>query len=43
MYQCFVRNDYDAVQGTAEMKLGGKLILLKGKHFFVVRGFSRCC
>lgn len=24
MYQCFVRNDYDAVQGTAEMKLGGK-------------------
>lgn len=24
MYQCFVRNDYDAVQSTAEMKLGGK-------------------
>lgn len=23
-YQCFVRNDYDAVQGTAEMRLGGE-------------------
>lgn len=26
MYQCFVRNDYDAVQSTAEMRLGGKFI-----------------
>lgn len=24
MYQCFVRNEHDAVQATAEMKLGGK-------------------
>lgn len=24
MYQCFVRNDYDAVQSTAEMRLGGE-------------------
>lgn len=24
MYQCFVRNDYDAVQSTAEIRLGGK-------------------
>lgn len=24
MYQCFVRNDYDVVQSTAEMRLGGK-------------------
>lgn len=26
MYQCFVRNDYDAVQSTAEMRLGGKFV-----------------
>lgn len=25
MYQCFVKNENDAVQATAEMKLGGKL------------------
>lgn len=28
MYQCFVRNDYDAVQSTAEMSLGGKLLFV---------------
>lgn len=26
MYQCFIRNDYDAVQSTAEMRLGGKFL-----------------
>lgn len=27
MYQCFTKNENDAVQATAEMKLGGKIIL----------------
>lgn len=27
MYQCFVRNDYDVVQSTAEMRLGGENML----------------
>lgn len=26
MYQCFIKNENDAVQATAEMKLGGKII-----------------
>lgn len=28
MYQCFVRNDYDAVQSTAEMSLGGERLFV---------------
>lgn len=26
MYQCFAKNDYEMVQATAELRLGGKLI-----------------
>lgn len=28
VYQCFIKNENDAVQATAEMKLGGKIIML---------------
>lgn len=24
MYQCFVKNEHDSTQGTAELRLGGK-------------------
>lgn len=37
MYQCFVRNENDAVQATAEMKLGGELRYFMNTYF-VLRG-----
>lgn len=33
MYQCFVRNDYDAVQSTAEIRLGGKYSSVRYSFF----------
>lgn len=38
MYQCFVRNDYDAVQSTAEMRLGGKFfcfLIFRASVYFI--------
>lgn len=28
MYQCFAKNDYEMVQATAELRLGGKSLLI---------------
>lgn len=38
MYQCFAKNDYEMVQATAELRLGGKLIRFL---YFLHRSFVR--
>lgn len=36
MYQCFVRNEQESAQASAELKLGGRCELLNLSHVFKI-------
>lgn len=40
MYQCFAKNDYEMVQATAELRLGGKLVQFRFSCTFKLFNWS---